>query len=135
MLQRIARLTALALAVVAAFLLVTDSLGTAHPSLVANQASPGPGDLLSASPSQVKLIFNVEPQGLVPEQSFFWVFNVKGLTVVALGKVDLSAADRNVMVATLPQLSPGVYEVFWVAVSLADQGFSQGSYTFAVTGQ
>ena len=128
-------MAALALTVVAAILLVTGSFGIAHPSLVANEASPGPGDLLSTSPSQVKLVFNVEPQGLVPEQSFFWVFNEKGLTVVALGKVDLSTADRNVMVAALPQLSPGIYEVFWVAISLADQGFSQGRYSFAVTGQ
>jgi len=108
---------------------------TAHPSLRANEASPGPGDLLSSSPQQVKLVFNVELQGLVPWQSFFWVIQEKGLKVVALGQVDLNAPDRDVMIAKLPQLEPGVYQVKWVAVSKADQGFSEGSYSFAVTGQ
>jgi methionine-rich copper-binding protein CopC len=88
--------------------------------------------MLSASPSLVKLVFNVEPQGLVPEQSFFWIFNEQGLTVMALGQVDLSNADRNTMIANLPALNPGVYRVKWVAVSKADQGFAEGDYSFAV---
>ncbi len=132
-----ARLTqglTLLLAVVGMLFLIASG-SAAHPNLRANESSPSPGALLNSSPARVQLVFSVESQGLVPEQSFFWVIKESGLSVVALGQVDLSVADRNVMAVTLPHLDPGVYRVKWVAVSFSDQGFSEGSFSFAVAGQ
>ena len=125
------RLLPLLVAAIGGLFLVT-SWGLAHPSLRSNETNPAPGDVLSSSPAQIKLVFNVE-QGLVPEQSFFWVVKEKGLNVIALGQVDLLSADRNVMTVSLPTLDPGVYLVKWVAISHTDQGFSEGSFSFAVT--
>lgn len=124
---------ALLVALAGMLFLLTNS-STAHPNLRSNEASPTPGALLSSPPSQVRLAFSVESGGLIPEQSFFWVVKDQSRSVVALGTVDLNAPDRDVMVATLPSLERGVYFVKWVAISHNDQGFSEGSFSFAVTG-
>lgn len=82
---------------------------------------------------EVKLVFSVEPGGLIPDQSLFWVVRQGPDEVVAVGRVDLTVADRNVMRAELKErLVPGVYLVKWVAISLQDKGFAEGSYSFAV---
>ncbi|MBI1744764.1 copper resistance protein CopC [Candidatus Acetothermia bacterium] len=121
---------------VAVLAIAIAGLVQAHPSLRAAESSPSPGQILSVAPTQVKLSFNVEDQGLVTDQSYAWVYKEEGLQVVALGKVDLSSAGRNVMIMALPaNLSPGIYIVKWVAVSVVDRGFSEGSYSFAVTGK
>lgn len=88
---------------------------------------------MTESPKEIKLVFSVEPGGLIPDQSLFWVVRQGPDEVVAVGKVDLSVADRNVMKAELKErLVPGVYLVKWVAISLQDKGFAEGSYSFAV---
>jgi methionine-rich copper-binding protein CopC len=121
---------------VAAIAVAISWLGLAHPRLRAAESSPAPGQMLSAPPAQVKLVFSVEDQGLVADQSFAWVYREEGEQVVALGKVDVSSAARNAIVANLPaNLAPGIYVVKWVAVSAVDKGFGEGSYSFAVTGK
>jgi methionine-rich copper-binding protein CopC len=115
--------------------LLMASVSAAHPNLRAHESSPGPGALLSTSPSEIRLVFSVEPGGLIPEQSIFWVVKEQGRSVVAVGTVDLNAPDRDAMVAVLPSLERGIYSVKWVAISRSDQGFSEGSFSFAVTGQ
>ncbi|MBI1729045.1 copper resistance protein CopC [Candidatus Acetothermia bacterium] len=127
----VTRLSAFLVAVVAVGLFISGGITAAHPALIANQAVPTPGALLDTAPTQVKLTFTVE-NGLVAEQSFFWVYSQVGLTVLASGSVDLSNADRNTMIANLPALTHGVYVVKWVAISKSDTGFSEGSYSFAV---
>ena len=108
----------------------------AHPRLRAAESSPSPGQILSAAPAQVKLSFNVEDQGLVVDQSFAWVYKEEGEQVVAMGKVDTNNAGRNTINVSLPaNLGTGIYIVKWVAISLADHGFAEGSYNFAVTGK
>jgi methionine-rich copper-binding protein CopC len=108
----------------------------AHPRLRSADSSPSPGQILSAAPTQVKLSFNVEESGLVADQSFAWVYKEEGEQVVALGKVDTNNKDRNTIVVALPaNLGTGIYVVKWVAISLTDKGFSEGSYSFAVTGK
>lgn len=109
------------------------SLAMGHARLRVADTVPSPGALLAESPKEIKLVFSVEPGGLVPEQSLFWVVRQGPDEVVAVGKVDLSVADRNVMKAELKErLVPGVYLVKWVAISLQDKGFAEGSYSFAV---
>jgi len=111
------------------------SLVLAHPRLkVVDPTSPKPGELLNASPSEVRLAFLLggNETGLDVNQSFFWVVKEDSATVVALGKVDSSTPGRDVMVAKLPKLEAGVYLVKWVAVSTPDSGFAEGSYSFAV---
>ena len=115
--------------------LILAGLGAAHPVLRANETSPGPGQLLQSSPTEIRLVFQLAPQeeGLVPDASSFWVVKEEGRTLVAVGKVDLDAPERNVLRAKLERpLEPGVYFVRWVAVSQGDQGFSEGRFSFAV---
>lgn len=123
------------LTVLAVLALVITSSVAAHPQLkVVDPTSPKPGDVLSASPSEVRLAFLVggSETGLDPNQSFFWVVKQGSSTVVALGKVDQASPGRDVMVAQLPHLDSGVYLVQWVAVTTPDSGFAQGSYSFAI---
>ncbi len=114
-------------------LLALAGIVVGHPRLRINESVPTPGALLAESPKQIKLVFSVEPGGLDPAQSLFWLVKQGPDEVIAVGKVDLSVPDRNVMQAELKErLSPGVYLVHWVAISVQDRGFAQGSYSFAV---
>ncbi len=116
--------------------IVFSGLVQAHPRLRVADSSPSPGQILSKAPAQVKLSFNVEETGLVADQSFAWVYKEEGEQVIALGKVDTTNKDRNTIVITLPaSVDTGIYVVKWVAISLSDKGFSEGSYSFAVTGK
>nr|BAL53000.1 copper resistance protein CopC [uncultured Acetothermia bacterium]BAL60172.1 copper resistance protein CopC [Candidatus Acetothermum autotrophicum] len=106
-----------------------------HPRLkVVAPTSPKPGELLTAPPAEARLAFLVggDETGLDPTLSFFWVVREESATVVALGRVDSTAPGRDMMVAKLPKLEPGVYVIRWVAVSTPDSGFAEGSYSFAV---
>jgi len=108
-------------------------LALGHPRLRAPDSVPAPGALLTESPKEIKLVFSVEPGGLSPEQSFFWLVKQGPDEVVAVGRVDLSVAERNVLKADVrEQLASGVYLVKWIAVSVQDKGFAEGSYSFAV---
>lgn len=114
-------------------LTVVAGMALGHPRLRAPDSVPTPGALLTEPPKEIKLVFSVEPGGLNPEQSIFWLIKQGPDEVITLGKVDLSVADRNVMKAELKErLSSGVYLVHWVAVSVQDRGFAQGGYSFAV---
>ncbi len=108
---------------------------SAHPRLkVVEPTSPKPGELLTTSPPEARLAFLVggNETGLDPNLSLFWVVKEDSSTVVALGRVDPSAPGRDMMVAKLPKLETGVYYIRWVAVSAPDNGFAEGSYSFAV---
>jgi methionine-rich copper-binding protein CopC len=108
-------------------------LALGHPRLRAPDSVPAPGALLTESPKEIKLVFSVEPGGLSSEQSFFWLVKQGPDEVVAVGKVDLNVAERNVLKADVKEkLASGVYLVKWVAVSVQDRGFAEGSYSFAV---
>ena len=108
-------------------------LALGHPRLRAPDSVPTPGALLTESPKEIKLVFSVEPGGLSPEQSFFWLVKQGPDEVVAVGKVDLNVAERNVLKADLKEkLASGVYLVKWIAVSVQDKGFAEGNYSFAV---
>jgi methionine-rich copper-binding protein CopC len=116
-----------------AILLALGGIALGHARLRVNESVPAPGALLAESPKEIKLVFSVEPGGLDPAWSLFWLVKQGPDEVIAVGKVDLSVPDRNVMKAELKdRLSSGVYLVHWVAISVQDRGFAQGSYSFAV---
>jgi methionine-rich copper-binding protein CopC len=113
--------------------LALGGIALGHARLRVNESVPAPGALLAESPKEIKLVFSVEPGGLDPAWSLFWLVKQGPDEVIAVGKVDLSVPDRNVMKAELKdRLSSGVYLVHWVAISVQDRGFAQGSYSFAV---
>jgi methionine-rich copper-binding protein CopC len=110
--------------------------GLAHPRLkVVAPTSPKPGELLTTAPAEARLVFLVggDETGLDANLSFFWVIKEESETVVALGRVDPTVPGRDVMVAKLPKLEPGVYSIRWVAVSTPDSGFAEGKYSFAIS--
>lgn len=114
------------------------NLGSAHPQLVASETSPNPGALLDVSPSEVRLAFSPTSTegGMVPSLSFFWVVRQTGAVVVASGSVDLDDPDRASMVVTLEEaLKPGLYTIRWVGVSSEENGFSEGTFQFAIQGE
>lgn len=131
------RFLAALLSVVGLAILFTN-LGLAHPQLVNDTSNPNPAALLDVSPEEIRLAFTKESTegGMVADLSSFWLVRQTGAIVVVRGEVDLDDPDRASMVATLAEpLTPGIYTVFWVGVSAAENGFTQGSYQFAIQGE
>jgi len=106
-----------------------------HASLLTADSNIQPGQVLGADqvPAVVTLTFNEE---LLPERSAIWVLNVTDALdeIVDMGKagVDLDNADRTTLIAELPTLSPGLYQIKWVAITASDAGFREGSVLFSV---
>jgi copper resistance protein C len=95
----------------------------AHAELVST--TPTPGDNLQVAPSGVTLTFDEE---LNPDGSSFTVVDAGGGEVGA-GEVDLTVADRNVMIGVVNITEPGVYTVAYTAVA-ADGHVSSGTFSF-----
>lgn len=99
---------------------------SAHAQLVAS--SPGAGEVVAEAPEQLVLIFS-EPL----EQAFssFDLADADGETIATdLGSVDPD--DRFQLVADLPPLADGVYEVRWRSLSAADGHTASGFFSFGV---
>jgi len=130
-------ITAVVLGVVGVGLLV-GTLVQGHPSLAqfGNASTPAPGAVvLSDDLTRVEVVFTEESvgDGLIVENSIFWVVRVEGRRVVATGGVDLDSPGRNTMSAELDEpLEAGVYFIKWVGISGGDIGFSEGEIIFSV---
>jgi len=105
-----------------------------HASLLTTDSNIQPGQVLNAEqvPAMVTLTFSEE----LAERSAIWVLNVTNALdeIVDTGKagLDLDNADRNTLTAELPTLSPGLYQIKWVAITANDLGFSEGAVLFSV---
>lgn len=97
---------------------------SAHSDL--QSSTPAAGEDLSIVPSEIELIFSQalrdQSQISLAKPNFEFV---GGLSVQITGE------DRNVLQATLPRLTPGVYTVHWVSIA-EDGDMLRGSYSFSV---
>jgi methionine-rich copper-binding protein CopC len=96
----------------------------AHAQLL--EADPAPGSTLDAPPTEIRLTFN-EPIGT---DSRIGLFNNAFYAQTGVESfVDLQ--NPNQLVATLPPLNHGIYNVNWTAVSTDGHPVS-GSYRFQI---
>jgi copper resistance protein C len=114
----LAVLLALALAAIPA-------AAAAHVHLVST--TPEGGENLDEPPTEVSIEFDGE---LDPEVSAFTVTDADG-TEVGTGAVDLTVADRNVLIGEVTIDEPGVYTVEW-EVTGTDGHTITGSFSFGV---
>lgn len=120
---RAIRAKSLAYLLFAAALAVTVPMSFAHAELVS--ATPAANSTVSA-PKQVTIKFS---GALEAKFSKITVTDASGKPVNR--EASVVGADTKVMTVGLPVLTPGVYTVHWVAVSI-DSHRSQGDYKFTV---
>jgi copper transport protein len=99
---------------------------SAHAQLVAS--SPGAGEVVAESPSQLVLIFS-EP--LEEEFSSLDLADASG-EIVASDLGSVNPEDEFQLVAELPPLADGVYQVRWQSLSTADGHTASGFFSFGV---
>jgi len=98
----------------------------AHAQLVAG--SPGAGEVLDASPSELRLVFS-EP--LEDEVTSLDLVGSDGRRVLTrAGAVDRD--DRHQLVVTNPELADGIYTVTWRTLSAADGHTASGFFSFGI---
>jgi copper transport protein len=96
----------------------------AHAQLL--EARPAPGSTLDSPPAEIRLIFN-EPIGADSRISLF------DSSFYAMTGIESQVDSQNPeqLVATLPPLERGIYNVNWTAVS-ADGHAISGSFRFQI---
>jgi methionine-rich copper-binding protein CopC len=97
----------------------------AHPHVV--RATPAAGGTVTAAPNEVTIRFN---EKLEPAFSAVVVRDAEGKQVDK-GDGALDKKDHQLMRASLPSLTPGVYKVEWRAVG-TDTHKVNGDFTFTV---
>jgi methionine-rich copper-binding protein CopC len=95
----------------------------AHAELV--EANPAPGSTLDSAPAEIRLTFN-EPVGT---DSRISLFDYAFYAITIESQVDSDQPEQ--LVATLPPLDLGIYNVNWTAVS-DDGHIVSGSYRFQI---
>lgn len=120
---RTIRAKSLAYLLFAAAVAVTVPVSFAHTELVS--ATPAANSTVSA-PKQVTIKFS---GALEAKFSKITVTDASGKPVNK--EASVVGADSKVMTVGLPVLTPGLYTVHWVAVSI-DSHRSQGDYKFTV---
>ncbi len=89
-------------------------------------ATPGPGDTVSGSPSELVARFS---QDLDPSKTTLEVRDASGARIVRGGEPGSGPREFRL---TLPALEPGDYEVRWTSSSSEDGEIARGTYTFEV---
>ena len=117
--RRIARAAALAIALT----LASAAVAAAHVELAAS--TPQAGENLDTAPTEVTLTFDGE---LDSEASTFTVADADGHQV-GTGSVDLTVADRNVMIGEATITEPGVYTVAYSVLGV-DGHEIDGQFSF-----
>jgi copper transport protein len=106
--------------------LALPAIASAHAQLVAS--SPGAGEVVADAPAQLVLIFSEPLEGAF---SSFDLADANGEVVAAdLGTVNPD--DEFQLVAELPPLADGVYQVRWQSLSTADGHTASGFFSFGV---
>jgi len=110
-------------------LMLVVSTAAAHALLL--KSKPADGEVLARPPDRVQAWFSEE---LDTRLSSMQVFDAGGAQVDnGDGGVDLNDPDHASMLVTLPSNLPnGTYTVRWAAVTLDDNGLSQGEFIFGV---
>jgi copper resistance protein C len=91
------------------------------------QAEPGVGSTLQASPSEVKIRFT---EKIEPAFSKIQVFAESGKEVDK-GDVHLNRSDPALLIVSLPKLGTGTYKVAWRVISI-DTHVTEGNFSFHV---
>jgi methionine-rich copper-binding protein CopC len=126
---RALRTTALALVLVLAALTVTaPGLALAHARLVSS--TPADGASVGAGLTEIVLTFSEE---ISPDQSSASLLGADGVAVQGVS-ASVDRANRTVMRILTPPLQAGKYTVKWEAVTEDDNGHTNGTLTFTVTG-
>jgi copper transport protein len=100
----------------------------AHAELI--RSSPAAGERLAGSPTQITLWFNEELDTLKSE---FQLYGADGRPVESVqGRVDLNDPDHASMVGLISNLAEGGYTIHWRAVTIDDDGLTEGDIRFAV---
>ena len=117
------------LAVVCGFALVAfGSVATTFAHEETITSNPVADSAIPRPPGQVTVTFTGEVEA---EGSSSRVLGPEGETIGDGGTLDLNNADRNTLVASLPEnLQPGEYIVEWEAVDAEDGDEFAGSFTF-----
>ncbi len=104
--------------------LSTLNIVDAHSDLMT--ATPAPGEQLSTIPGEVRLEFS---SALRPESRF--ALADANFQFIPDIQAQIRGDNRNLLVAEIPLLAPGIYTVHWVSVG-EDGDFLRGSYSFSV---
>jgi hypothetical protein len=91
------------------------------------QAEPGVGSTVQASPSEVKIRFT---ERIEPAFSKIQVFTASGKEVDKRD-VHLDHSDPALLIVSLPKLQAGTYKVVWRVVSI-DTHVADGTFTFHI---
>jgi copper resistance protein C len=91
------------------------------------QAEPGVGSTVQASPNEVKIRFT---ERIEPAFSKIQVFAESGKEVDK-GDVHLDRSDSALLIVSLPKLGTGTYKVAWRVVSI-DTHVAEGNFTFHI---
>ncbi|MGO8767036.1 MAG: copper resistance protein CopC [Limisphaerales bacterium] len=110
---------------VAVLFLALQSSAWAHAFL--DHADPKVGSTVTNAPTEVKAWFTQE---LEPAFSTLEVQDAQGKEVDKKN-VHLDDKDKQLMIVSLPPLSPGTYTVIWHAVSV-DTHHTQGTFHFII---
>jgi copper resistance protein C len=111
------------------FLLFMMLAGTAQLQAHAflQQAEPGVGSTVEASPNEVKIRFT---EKIEPAFSKIQVFAPSGKEVDK-GDVHLDRSDPALLIVSLPKLGTGTYKVVWHVASI-DTHVTEGNFSFHV---
>jgi copper resistance protein C len=109
------------------FFMMLASLARLEAHAFIQQAEPGVGSTVQASPNEIKIRFT---EKIEPAFSKIQVFAAAG------GEVDkrdahLDRSDPAILIVSLPKLGTGTYKVVWRVVSI-DTHVTEGSFSFHV---
>ena len=113
-------------AALAALLLALTFAPTAAAHAEMKSATPGPGDKVVGSPTELIATFS---QNLDPSRTSLEVRSADGSRVAKGGE---SGDGKREFRLALPDLAPGKYEVRWTSFSSEDGELARGNYTFTV---
>lgn len=99
----------------------------AHAHALLDHSIPSVGSTVNGSPGEVKVWFT---QGLEAAFSNLRVVDQSGARVDRRNSA-VDPSDRTLMKVSLPSLPPGIYTVFWRALSV-DNHSIKGNFTFEI---
>jgi copper resistance protein C len=115
-----------ALLLTVAMLLLLPGAAAAHSELVTSD--PADGATVTVSPAQITGDFS---EAVDVGRSTMELRGPDG-SQIAVGKVPDGGDPTRIVIADVPPLAPGAYEVRWTTVTPDDEGLERGTFTFTV---